>query len=87
MGKTAPHGRSQSSLNCLMAAKFIASQVGPHPMEASPILEITIPLLRFTFLKKGCPHGYIRGSAHDGVVGKNSETEGKTHASIRPIRD
>ena len=38
-----------------MEAKFIASQVGPQPMEASPTFEITIPFFRFTFLNNAAP--------------------------------
>ena len=64
---------SQSSLNWRMAAKFIASQVGPHPIEASPILEITIPLLRFIFLNRDAPMAISADPPHDGIVRKNTE--------------
>src|SRR5210317_1458978 len=46
---------SQSSRNWRIDAKFIASQVGPQPMDASPTLEITMPDLRLHFLKRAAP--------------------------------
>lgn len=38
-----------------MLARQIASQTGPHADEASPMLQTTMPLRLFTFLKIAAP--------------------------------